>query len=108
MNAAQIVTPVGQRAIPQIVMVPVSGAEVYQPQLDRVAPAEVMPIDNQPLQVDLPPLYYDGGMVNVSRTERHQPQLDRVAPAEAMHIDYQSLQVDLPPPYQEQLYMTYM
>ena len=108
MSSAQIVTPVAQGAIPQIVIVPVSGAEVYQPQLERVAAAEAVSIDYQPLQVDLPPLCHDGGMVIVSRTEGHQPQLERVASAEAMHLDYQSLQVDLPPPYEEQPYMTYM
>lgn len=101
MSAAQIVTPVAQKAIPQIVMVPVSGAEVYQPQLDRAAAAEALSIDYQPLPVDLPPLCHDGDTVTVSRTEGHQPQLERVALTEAMHIDYQPLQVDLPPTYEE-------
>ncbi|KAL9961022.1 hypothetical protein ACROYT_G029902 [Oculina patagonica] len=71
--AVQTVTPEGQGGQPQMVMVPVTGAGSYQPQLVQAAPSGAM-------------------------TTGYQPQLAQVAPARAMATGYQTQQAEMSPP----------
>ncbi len=81
MVAVQTVTPGAQGGQPQMVMVPVSGAGSYQPQLAQAAPPGAM-------------------------TTGYQPQLAQVTPAGAMATGYQPQQVEMPPSYGQGQYMT--
>ncbi|KAL9961040.1 hypothetical protein ACROYT_G029920 [Oculina patagonica] len=78
-RARSQLTPAGGQ--PQMVMVPVSGAGSYQPQLAQVAPAGAM-------------------------ATGYQPQLAQVAPAGAMATGYQPQQAEMPPSYGQGQYMT--
>ena len=60
MVAVQTVTPGAQGGQPQMVMVPVSGAEGYPPHLVQSAPAGAMATGYQPQQVQSPPPYAQG------------------------------------------------
>ncbi|KAL9961027.1 hypothetical protein ACROYT_G029907 [Oculina patagonica] len=76
MVAVQTVTPDAQEGHPQMVMVPVSAAGVYQPQLAQAPSARVL-------------------------ATGYQPQLVQVAPA-----GYQSQQPEMAPSYEQGQYMT--
>ncbi|KAL9961026.1 hypothetical protein ACROYT_G029906 [Oculina patagonica] len=76
MVAVQTVTPDAQEDHPQMVMVPVSAAGVYQPQLAQASSPRVL-------------------------ATGYQPQLVQVAPA-----GYQSQQPEMPPSYEQGQYMT--
>ena len=81
MVAVQTVTPGAQGGQPQMVMVPVSGAGGYPPQLAQAAPAGAMPTGYQPHQV-------------------------QVGPAGAVATGYQPQQAQMPPSYAQGQYMT--
>ena len=74
MVALQTVTPGAQAGQPQMVMVPVSGAGGYPPQLAQAAPPGTMITGYQPHQV-------------------------QVAPAGAVASGYQPQQAQMPPSY---------
>ena len=57
MVAGQTSTPGAQGGQPQMVMVPVSGEEGYQPHLVQAAPTGVITAGYQPQQVEMPPPY---------------------------------------------------
>ena len=52
--AVQTLTPGAQGGQPQMVMVPVSGTEGYQPQLNQSAPAGSVSTGNLPRQAEMP------------------------------------------------------
>ncbi len=81
MVAVQNVTPGAQGGQPQMVMVPVSAAGNYQPQLAQAVPAGAM-------------------------TTAYQPQFAQVAPAGAMATGYQHQHVEMPPSYGQGQYVT--
>ncbi|KAL9961016.1 hypothetical protein ACROYT_G029895 [Oculina patagonica] len=55
--AVQTLIPVVQVSQPQIIMVPVSAVEGYQPNMVQAAASEAMTIEYETLQVDMPPPY---------------------------------------------------
>ena len=56
----QSVTPGVQEGTPQMVPVPVSGAEENQAQLVQTVPYGTMALSYQPQQIDMPPPYEQG------------------------------------------------
>ncbi|XP_078382701.1 uncharacterized protein LOC144665338 [Oculina patagonica] len=81
MVAVQTVTPGPQTGQPQMVMVPVSGAGSYKPQLAQAAPPGAI-------------------------TTGYQSQLTQVAPAGFMATGYQPQHAEMPPSYGQGQYMT--
>ena len=63
MVPVRTVRPGAQGAQSQMVMVPVSGAEGYHPQLVQAAPAGAMATGYQPQHVEMPPSYAQGQYV---------------------------------------------
>ena len=59
----QSVTPRAQEGQPQMVLVPVSGADGNHPQLFQAVPYGIMALSYQPQQTDMPPPYEQGQYV---------------------------------------------